>query len=354
MKNIHRFWALLLTLVILLSVVPTEVLAAATYSAPTADPEELVIDYGKSVQIELENLKKHIHLNGGATAPTLQGVVIGTEYDNGQLLSSKPSTIGCTSANTSMSATFGTVQRTSTHLNYTPTKFLTGIDRFYAVYSFTGYSKFLLVEVRIIPAAQVYYEAEDFVNTQITTMNTTDGGTTNLGWDADATDGTTPDTTQTFDQVGNADFDLTIDYKHIPMGAFFADFDGTGYDQRYSSDPIYGGNNFDSERCWMGSKGQPTDYVELVPGHLVIPTTSKEYHYVQTTVTDQYGESNPLSFVPTQNDFLEVRFRTEGVKEKYVPTDPTELSEPRLQMKLGTDRTQTPTSKNVGGEAYYV
>ena len=345
MKYAQHLGVFFLVLVILVGILPAQAFAVAEYGSPTADPEELVIDYSKTVQIEEVNLRKHIQLNGGASAPVLQGVVTGTSYTNGQLLTSKPSGIGCTSANTSMSTTFGTVQRTSTHLSYTPTKFLTGIERFYAVYSFTGFSKFLLVEIRIIPAAQVYYEAENFVNTQITTMHTTNGGTTNTPWSSKTDSTNTATTTQNFDQVGHADFDMLIDRMNVPTGAFFADFDGTGLAARYSKYSVYGGYDFDSADCWFGSKGRDTDEIKLTPGQLVIPVVPENnYHYVQCVTTTGDGTSSPLSLHPSKDDFLEVRFRTVGVKSKSVPTDNTTPTEPFLKLTLGTSYTE-----NIGG-----
>ena len=345
MKEIQRICAVLLVLVMMFGALPMEAFAVAEYGSPTAEPEELVIDYGKSVMIELENLKKHIQLNGGATAPTLAGVITATGYANGQLLTSLPSVTGCKSANTSMTASYGTVERTSTHLTYTPTKFLTAIEYFYGVYSFTGFSKYLLVEIRVIPATQVYYEAENFVNTQIQTIHTTDGGKTNTPWTTENDNSGTGSDTQGYDPVGEPNFDVIIDRKNIPAGAFFADFDGTGNANRFSKDKVYGGNNFDSAACWFGSKGVDTDYIETTPGLLVIPTTEKDYHYVQTIISGKDGTSSPLALRPSRKDFLEVRFRTEGVKAKYVPTDPAASKEPILKMTLGLSSTA-----NVGGD----
>lgn len=349
MNCMKRLATLLLALLIFMSALPLTASAVATYGGPTADPEELVIDYGKGVVIEEANLKKHIHLKGGATNPTLVGLTDDDSYTNGQILSAAPNGMGCTTASSSMDTTFGKLVRASNRLTYTPSKFLTGIEYLWAVYSFTGYSGYLLVEIRIIPAPQIYYEAEDFKENQIQTIHTTDGGKTNVPWSMKPEDANTETTTQSFDQVGDADFNLTIDHKCLPVGSFFADFDGEGYNARFKHEQVYGGNNFDSAACWFGSKSKDSDYIETTPGHLVIPARESESHYVQTITSTGDGTSSPLAFVPSKYDFFEVRFRAEGVKEKYLSSASTTRTEPFLKLQLGIH-----SDKNVEGTALEV
>ena len=71
MNCMKRLATLLLALLIFMSALPLTASAVATYGGPTADPEELVIDYGKGVVIEEANLKKHIHLTVERRTPPL-------------------------------------------------------------------------------------------------------------------------------------------------------------------------------------------------------------------------------------------------------------------------------------------
>ena len=310
-----RLCSLALLVCILVGMLPMRVAALADPSLPTVDPLELVVDYDKMVSISIGSLAKRIHLNGGAKLGSLVGITANTSYSNGQLLTAAPADMGCTSTDTgsnTMFTRYGKLIRTST-LTYTATKIMEGIESIYAVHSLTGISQtYILVEIRIIPASIMYYEAEN-LGDSISTINTTDYGNTPGSWSL-ANDGTgTGGGTQAYERVGNTNYEnLTIDKKNIPGTAFFADFDSTGNTYRYSKSPVYGGLDFDAVEYWNGNA---TDTVNTNAGILSLALTEgKDYHYTQTVTKNGNHYTSPLALQPGIDDIFQIRFRMDGCK----------------------------------------
>ena len=139
MKHIQRLSALLLTLVILVGLFPAmgttaDAAEASDYTGqPSADVVQVVIDYGKPVNILLSEVKASIHTNGNGTVGSFVGLV-GTG-SNSELSSSAPS-MTCNAAGKTLATTYGTAKWVdSTILSYTPNDMLSDVDYFYAVYA---------------------------------------------------------------------------------------------------------------------------------------------------------------------------------------------------------------------------
>ncbi|MBR4308771.1 MAG: hypothetical protein IKT58_04155 [Oscillospiraceae bacterium] len=299
--------------------------AVGDISLPTADCEEVVFDYGKTVSVPIETIQNHITLINSITVSGFVGVTL--TGSNSQILTAAPSGVYCTNTSTDKSITteHGTLVRTSTELQYTPTVFQDQIIRFYAVFSLSGSSSatHILVEVRFIPASMMYYEAEDFA-TEISTYDTTNGGATNTAWRT-VTDGTgSGNTTQSTDYVGDTSFTVPYDKKHIAGGAFFSDFDGQGNANRYSLDPVYESlqtgtlGNFDNANYWLGNG--PSDSINTTSGLYTMELqTTNSYHYIQPTTNGGNLNSSSISLRPSMDDIFEIRFRMTGIERPSNP-----------------------------------
>ncbi|MBR6825861.1 MAG: hypothetical protein IKM59_04860 [Oscillospiraceae bacterium] len=325
MKHIQRLSALLLTLVILVGLLaPAAQAAVGNIALPTADCEEVVFDYGKTVSVPIATIQKHITLINSITVSGFVGITL--TGSNSQILTAAPSGVYCTNADTDKSVTTaqGTLVRTSTDLQYTPTEFQDQITRVYAVFSLSGSdnAKYILVEVRFIPAAMMYYEAEDFAS-EINTYDTTDGGATNTAWRTVNDSTGYGNTTQSADYVGETNFSPSYDKKHIAAGAFFSDFDGTGNANRYSLDPVYESvttgtlGNFDNANYWTGSG---SDSVNTDSGlYTMTLAANSTTHFMQTTTNKGNVTSSPLSLRPTHDDIFEIRFKLSDVSCTSTP-----------------------------------
>ena len=102
------------------------------------------------------------------------------------------------------------------------------------------------------------------------------------------------------------------------MNAFFVDFDGRGYEQRYSVDPLYNGIDFDESQTWVIAEGL-TDLpvVDTKSGTLSLNLPANEtklYHYIQTATPGGSYYSDPLNYAPGEDHFLQVRFKVENCR----------------------------------------
>ena len=323
MKNLQRCGAILLALTILLGLLPTiggtaDAATASTYDGkPTADVLQVVIDYGKTVNIALSDVKAGIHTNRNGSVGSLVGFM--ENGSSGELLSAAP-TITCNTTGKSLTTALGRVLwKDDSTLSYTPDGIMTDVDYFYAVYALSNSTAgtYIKVEIQIIPASMMYYEAEELAGNGLDTYDTTTGQNNAKAWGTDP-EGNSANDTQTYD---NSDYvsSMVIDRKQIPGGAFFADFTSPGTTlYRYTNDPVYGGRNFDKVNFW---KGNGTDSVESAPGTLTLTLTSNNnYHYLQTTTDGGGYGTTPLSLRPTVNDYFQVRFRMENCEPSTNPT----------------------------------
>ena len=138
------------------------------FVAPKGRDTSLVLDYGKSIQITADVLKKSITVASGSSVSV--GNCVGLTTDNGysgQLLKTRPTIV------TKYSGTQGDFSFGSSAITYTPNKFLEGTDCVFAVYNISNCTvtgaggktvtyPYILLRLRTIPATSVYYEAETF------------------------------------------------------------------------------------------------------------------------------------------------------------------------------------------------
>lgn len=232
-----------------------------SFKVPTTK-EQIVVDYGKGIRGLVSEITKNIELNDGAEA-TFYGITT-SGYHN-QIRTNDSGIISALDTAYSPVTSFGTyylrgssseVQNIEFNLN----TFLADVEKVYAVYKIvdeslvdTAYEEYyVLVEVDIIPATNVYYET-DFADDIFTFTKTS--ATTEENWDSVAVDAdtelanntTTNDGIQNDGTVGNNQtygFDLTYaDDAHLSDGSSYYvegqgrtktlatfSFTGTGFD----------------------------------------------------------------------------------------------------------------------------
>lgn len=344
MKHVQRLGALLMVLVLLVGMFPTGSVSAAgasTYDGkPTADYMQVVIDYGKTVNISLTEVKAGIHTNRNGSVGSLVGFV--SSGSSGELLSAAP-TMTCNAAGKSLDASYGVAKWVdSSTVSYTPNGILSDVDYFYAVYALSGSTAgtHIKVEIQIIPSSMMYYEAEELAGNGLDTYDTTTGQNNAESWGTKPEGGSANDT-QTYD---NADYvsSMVIDRKQIPASSFFVDFDGTGNTYRYAKDPGYNKNNFDDANYWIHGTTSASDGVTANPGYYTLNLTSgKTQHYFQTTTSKGTEESEPLFYRSSNSHVFQIRFRMTGCADATAANVKLYLKRNASDTNVNTSSTRT-------------
>lgn len=326
-----RLCSLTLLLCILVGLLPTGAFAAiADATQPTTDVEQIVIDYNSTVDIPIADIKKNIRAKSGVTVGNLLGVTV--DGENNKLTNDAPADMGCKTSGSSLSVGNGIVARTDSALSYTPIGFLSQIDSFYAVFGLTGASySHIMVEVQIIPASTMYYEAEDLqADLALDTYDTVSGKDNAVSWETVPTESTATDAHQTYEHVSDRIDSLkTTERKSISNAAFFADFDGSAAN-RYTYNPIYSETrpadntivNFDSIDYWSGSG---TDSINTTAGLLSMPLTSGSTSH---NIRNISGKRTVLR--PGKDDYFQIRFRISNCQKNGSTT-------PALKLEFSTD-----------------
>ncbi len=247
------------------------------YVEPEFTPEEMrvVIDYGKPVDLSLSVLEENLFVTAGAVEKVTKTFLgISSMGTHGMVSYEAPADLGCVEAGDSYhcATAFGDFRRMDVNtLRYTPGQFLSAIARAYGVYRVdvvvpdpadivpgaesvpeadrtTSY--YVSTAIEIVPATMMYYEAEDFVGSVIETVNTTDAGNTSTPWEKETDSTGSADAPQDFQLLSGTAYNKVIDRETIPANAFFVDFDGEGYKNRYSTHPQYNGYDFDNKGNW--------------------------------------------------------------------------------------------------------
>ncbi len=170
---------------------------------------------------------------------------------------------------------------------------------------------YILVEVRIQPATVTYYET-DFAEGIFTTSAKVNGADASGDW-------TEKTETAPWPRIHKED---------VPDNAFFVDFDGTGYLDRYRDNPIYGGMDLDNLAYWVSFTEHPDNAavkdhptldqkegtisvamrnIEQADGSLK-PSTGALYVQPGRHINENYA----LRIKPSSNMFLQMRFKLEN------------------------------------------
>ena len=280
-----------------------QVIAAPSFTVD--NPLELVIDYGKPVEIPVEELTRTISTSGGAVA-TFLGFMEGGEH--GTVMTAKPSNIKCTKVGDTYATSNGIYEYRGDHYRFTPSRFLEETDRVNAVYSVsaaTGTSGatawwYTIVQITITPATSVYYEAEDFVDTEISYEEKSES-TVLTEFNSLYQDDRKKLTAGKLDTYMNSP-DPTHDISMLFFG-----FGQTENDQlRYDKNPNYN-KYYDDKSNWRGTTGYSLNIANGVLDFSASPqgTDSWVYFCTGTSTSDYTG----LNYKPDPDDWFEVRIK---------------------------------------------
>ncbi|MBR6825773.1 MAG: fibro-slime domain-containing protein, partial [Oscillospiraceae bacterium] len=210
---------------------------------------EAVLDYGKAVQIPIADFTNQFFFEKDGEASVGQVVGFVEKGYNGQLLKAKPKTLLCVNTDETAKGTHGIFTRKADVLEYAMGEFMESVELLYAVVQVNNFVnagvqyEYALVELRLIPANMMYYEAEDFAGAGSEIAYVQVGGSYPNWKIEDDKKGSS--VYQDFDPTGYRTYDMVADRDNIPAEAFFADFDGKGYVDRYRTQPQYKGFDFD-------------------------------------------------------------------------------------------------------------
>ncbi|MBR6826500.1 MAG: hypothetical protein IKM59_08140, partial [Oscillospiraceae bacterium] len=200
----------------------------------------------------------------------------------------------------------------------------------------------LVIPITILPATIMYYETDFLTDPNSVIFSTEAKPLTEEDkylWSTRESDG--KDDLQDSGEAGDIVYKPVIDKESIPSNAFFVDFDGEGYRDRYSVDPLYNGHDFDSGN-WIAryvenpyvNSGNTLSFpysasctYNVSEGTMSLPVTNSysanseditgntsriygpEFH--TGTKTDSYS-IDTLQYKYSVGDYAELRFKTEG------------------------------------------
>lgn len=276
-------------------------------------PLQLVIDYGKSVEIPVEDLTQTITTSGGAVA-TFLGFM--DEGRHGLIMTAKPSNIKCTTTGETYATPNGIYEYRGNVYRFTPSRFLEEIDRVNAVYSISSLNAvdrwFVIVSLEIIPATMVYYEAEDFVSSEFTYEELTAEGTKSEFTVVQQEN--QKSISDTAINTYSTQPDPTYDQNILYFG-----FGDTTQDRlRYEKNPIYGSEQLDTVNEWWYDTNTANWSMSLTRNDGIMKFTGKsakdslDYCYIGSGKDSSGNRNYPLCYVPSEEDWMEIRFRIEG------------------------------------------
>lgn len=214
----------------------------------TLIPDTIVLDYGKSIDIDVIKNDRVVNAKLDSIAPintelkytqkdgVTREIALGTDYTGSRLQGFEENS----QPKKSISTEQATIKVDNNVITYTPTKYMDQVDKFYYCASDVtpdgkgnDITSYRYQTVKVIPATTVYYE-DNFGNT--TDTNTSNGIVFSGAWaETDETDGTTSEDKQdnkdVYDKDGHqygSDDSYTNDTKLSNGSAKVTKGDGTG------------------------------------------------------------------------------------------------------------------------------
>ncbi len=208
-----------------------------------------------------------------------------------------------------------------------PKKMLTEECRMYADVEITlddASVRTATITIKIAPATIMYYESDflEGMENAKTVFTYTTSGTTDSKHQWTDKDSTGKDTIQDNGVPGDEVYNLVIDKEAIPSNAFFADFDGEGYAERYSVDALYKGYDYDAyyadsmqAYAWLVNEAN-SSVATIDPNKGTLSFTMKKEKtsaFVQTGFTTEI-ENSTLNLIPVPNSFAQIRLKLKNFK----------------------------------------
>ncbi|MBR4308179.1 MAG: fibro-slime domain-containing protein, partial [Oscillospiraceae bacterium] len=269
----------------------------ADYTILDPEAQTVVLDYGKPIDIEVVR----------------NAVVTGAS----ELIVREATVVSASMAEDSQD--YGTLYATDGKtLRFTPEKMLDKVLGASCSLKLTfedGGERQVKIPIYLMPATSVYYET-DFA-TSVFDLKAVGSEEYKYQWDT--TGSSHYGEVQDPGNVGDQIYDFVIEKESVPSNAFFVDFDGEGYEERYGNQVQYGNVNFDLVKNYMINKNR----ADLT--NTKINTADETYElylsanndpswydrYIQTALdTGEVNKySTPLFYSPGENDYVQVRFR---------------------------------------------
>jgi len=125
------------------------------------EPTRIVVDYSKAVEFDPTDLLKDI--NYDSSTYTLRYVGLKISGKNGDVYATKPKNLACTEDGASVASANGIYTRHGDKIAFQMTKLLETIDSCFVTYSVSANDEivyYLVLQVQIVPANEMYYETD--------------------------------------------------------------------------------------------------------------------------------------------------------------------------------------------------
>ncbi len=295
------------------------------HSALQGEPMKVVLDYGKPIDIEVV---RNAVVDGASEL-----IVREAELVDAALLS-EDGDYGTLELLDLLEDKHGKTDGRMDSLRFTPRKMLDRIVTLYCTLRLnfeTGESRQVVVPVYVMPATMVYYET-DF-GTDVFSMQTVGSNAEENQW---TTEGESQDEVQDNGYVTDRLDDFVIHKESIPSNAFFVDFDGDN--ERYFTDAVYDGVDFDKSEAWSYHfDNTATPVIDQNTGTMTLSMLKNGDNirpYVQTGENLLSGYH--LNYHPGEDHYVQVRFKLENFKIK----DSSARSFFMLHYYTGADKAQ--------------
>lgn len=364
----------------------TRNLNVQTLNTVTAEPLQIVIDYGKPVVFTEAEVLKCVTYDPMDVSISLKGFLKTGKH--GAIVFRDPAELFLCEENSELSTDNGVYDKSRDTLRFTPIGMLEEIDRIYAMVRvddvYLGGGWYLTVAIEIIPATLMYYEAEDLATAgELTFMEKwTEESDPNAS--EPETDETEPETDEPETQeppaeetepeetlppeIGEDDgvrtntqithVQDTEDREH-PVSSYdqkadylYFGFDDTPADQQRYTDEIYGGTyhfdkapSNDSDGPWI-YHGNRTTKFEVIDGAMAVtcaPTgdVATNSPWLQTGVLDM---TKNLNYPTSRAEVAWVRLKLSNLTTFIDPIYDLEQAVARLAFVLNEDATMEDSS----------
>ncbi|MBR6826409.1 MAG: fibro-slime domain-containing protein, partial [Oscillospiraceae bacterium] len=330
----------------------------------TAEPLDIVIDYGKPVVFTMGELLSTATYDPEAISLSYAGIIFGGEH--GKFLFKLPGTVYLKEEGTTATGTYGEFDYSFDSIRFSPKGSVTGIETIFALLLVKDPVMenpcYLTVEIRIIPATIMYYEGEALANADELTLS--EKYVEEIEEEVppeslpDSDPEEDPDEEEDVDDPENAPveddgirynthFSTVTDTQdretnlstYDPTsdeGVLFFAFDKNDTD-RYKNNPVYGGVDFDDMGNWWGNQYNKVEAIENGALRFSTNYPNSFFGYVATAKPDSTQPSNgdlasfPLEYLPGEDDWCEIRLRIDKtgvqtrtdtqVRLEFLPTE---------------------------------
>ena len=353
----------------------------STFSLPTADRVQVVLDYGKTIQIPLDILKNHIYVSYQVKVGNYVGLT--TSGYNGAPLRRLPTDLTCAASGSGengnqLYGNNGTFYLTSDNVTYRPEKMMNSMEKVYAVFELSGCMgmtnngttsvnyNYVLVEIQVIPGPSVYYET-DFASGIFSLKQVENGSVKSEAWSTKEGGKQAQDTVQDYNEVSDAYFRMEINSKD----SLYFGFDNQPEDRaRYEGykNGSAAAVNFDlyndSNKSWWGGLnkvaegGISIDNVHGVMEILAAETLADDAYpdvFVDTAIAGNRSDL-PLGYDGSNAMIYQVRFKLENFRVgQYIKNGSTITTSPYvlLQMMPNNNWQDSYIISRASNQAYY-